>query len=412
MPARLISPAAAFQASMNIAQRADSHGRATITKAEAEKALKQLQSPSTSPADQARVVQDFLDGKAAKSLSPKAREVLVDFVKRATDIPVDAGNKLDVQTAAREEATQASRNLEKAQDRLEKLIASGAKSDVRSGLQQVRAWLDAAEADILQAKEQLKKMGTHPAAKLANKELGTAQKEVAKAAVDVEKLVNRAKAGGVKKADLEAVRKWLAEPMPELESAKGALALGPPPPSGGGGVMHTMKAPSDHEDGGAIPAPGGGGIAVTEKYPSDNEDGGGHTLPPNHGGGGVMTTMKYPSDNEDGGAQPVDLGGSTGAVKKQRLDRMKDALERALSSGALDWKRGGVAQTHLGARFVTVQLKKEPGFDTYTYTAYIPVGALTPTAPKKDPNTVNEFYVERTGGLAGMTMSAGPLRIG
>jgi hypothetical protein len=48
-------------------------------------------------------------------------------------------------------------------------------------------------------------------------------------------------------------------------------------------LIQTMKAPSDHEDG------GGGGV-MTLKYPSDHED----------GGGGGIATRKYPSDNEEG----------------------------------------------------------------------------------------------------------------
>ena len=81
MPARIMSPETAFTASLKVAARAESQGRSTITKTEAEKALKQLDSPQTSQADRARIVKDFLDSKTAGALSPKAKEVLVSFVK-------------------------------------------------------------------------------------------------------------------------------------------------------------------------------------------------------------------------------------------------------------------------------------------------------------------------------------------
>jgi hypothetical protein len=39
------------------------------------------------------------------------------------------------------------------------------------------------------------------------------------------------------------------------------------------------------------------------------------------------------------------------------------------------------------------------------------VGALTPTAPRQDPNSVDTFWVRRTGGIAGLTQYAGPFTI-
>lgn len=461
MPARIISPETAFTASLKVAARAESQGRSTITKTEAEKALKQLDSPQTSQADRARIVKDFLESKTAGALSPKAKEVLVAFVQKNAGGPGTGENATAVKLAAREETSQAERNLSKAQDRLDKLIKSGTPAEKKAGLQQVRAWLDAAEADVMQAKDQLKKIAGNATAKTANKELTQAQKEISKAADDVTRLIASAKGGSVKKADLEAVRAWLNGPLPELQNASNALGFERQTrkfpsdaedggagggggittakfPSdnedgggGGGGVMHTMKAPSDAEDGGGgggggnmttrkFPSDnedggiggggGGGGMAVTLKFPSDNEDGGG-----GGGGGGVFHTMKAPSDGEDGGGgalpDPVDNKPKRGEVKAARVTEMKKAFDKLNLAGLMQWNQGGVMESHLGVRFARVELKRDNHPDGYTYTAFIPLGALTPTAPQKDPNKVNEFYVERSGGLAGWTQSFGPIKL-
>lgn len=63
----------------------------------------------------------------------------------------------------------------------------------------------------------------------------------------------------------------------------------------------------------------------------------------------------------------------------------------------------------LGVRFERVPLEREPGFDTYSYTALVPVGALSPAAPVGDPNDADSFFIERSGGFAGITMIAGPV---
>jgi hypothetical protein len=65
----------------------------------------------------------------------------------------------------------------------------------------------------------------------------------------------------------------------------------------------------------------------------------------------------------------------------------------------------------IGQRFDAVPLKKERHPDGFAYEALVPVGALTPTAPRQDPNSVDTFWVRRTGGIAGMTQYAGPFSI-
>ena len=49
--------------------------------------------------------------------------------------------------------------------------------------------------------------------------------------------------------------------------------------------------------------------------------------------------------------------------------------------------------------------------DGFAYSALVPVGALAPGAPALDPNKVNQFFVRRTGGIAGLTDFAGPFSL-
>ncbi len=95
----------------------------------------------------------------------------------------------------------------------------------------------------------------------------------------------------------------------------------------------------------------------------------------------------------------------------ERTDRLHQAFSTANVAGTLAWKPGSVMQGHLGERFVRVELMRERHPDGYAYAALVPVGALSPTAKTLDPNKVNEFYLERTGGFAGLTSSVGPLTL-
>lgn len=96
-------------------------------------------------------------------------------------------------------------------------------------------------------------------------------------------------------------------------------------------------------------------------------------------------------------------------VSDQRKGQLLRAFENAEAAGRIGWQ---VQQLPLGQRFVSAHLKNDghPLADGFSYTALIPVGALTPTAPVKDPNKVEEFYVQRSGGFAGITTIAGPFR--
>jgi hypothetical protein len=78
------------------------------------------------------------------------------------------------------------------------------------------------------------------------------------------------------------------------------------------------------------------------------------------------------------------------------------------SKSTLSFTPGAVFQQHMGEEFVAVPLVKGID-DEYSYTAYLPTGALAPNATETPADLVNQMYIERTGGLAGLTETAGPI---
>jgi len=65
----------------------------------------------------------------------------------------------------------------------------------------------------------------------------------------------------------------------------------------------------------------------------------------------------------------------------------------------------------IGARMVRVPLFAEKHPDGYSYAALIPVGALAPGAPMADPNKAKSFYIEKTGGFAGITQVSDLIKV-
>lgn len=98
-------------------------------------------------------------------------------------------------------------------------------------------------------------------------------------------------------------------------------------------------------------------------------------------------------------------------LPRARLEVLRRTFERLDRAGTLSWTPGGVAEHHRGVRFAKVELSRERHADGFTFTAWIPLGALTPGGRAREPGAVGEFYVERTGGLAGLTLSVGPLGV-
>ena len=95
-------------------------------------------------------------------------------------------------------------------------------------------------------------------------------------------------------------------------------------------------------------------------------------------------------------------------VSAARADELRKEFGSLSQRGLIHYSRTGLP---LGTRMVEVPLMRERHPDGYAYSALIPVGALTPTAPQLDPNKVKEFYVRRTGGIGGLTDFAGPFTI-
>ncbi len=399
---RLMSPELAFKNIMRDANATTSHAKGTISITEAQKALTTLEGhPHADGAERARIVQGFLDGGDGKALSPKAREVLSDFVKsqgqqgggqKATELKLDAARG----------AKGANFQLDMARGHVAGLLQKGMVG--KGELAKVSTALDAALKSVNEARKSLTgilKVADH-SAKLADDELKAAGGDIQQAQKDIAQIVARAKSGVVTKAQLNEVQTWLSEPKTELKNAQ--AQLGAPEAS-------TRKFPSDHEDGG-FNGGGPGGGAMSMKYPSDNEDGatpGGGNV----GGGGMMHTMKAPSDNEDGGpnihpakpGSPADV--QKGPLKKERLAEMQKAFDAASKSGTVQWH----SSMPIGQRFETAPLSRENHPDGFQHDVLVATGAMTPTAPQLDPNKAEGFWIKRTGGIAGMTQYAGPFTI-
>lgn len=90
------------------------------------------------------------------------------------------------------------------------------------------------------------------------------------------------------------------------------------------------------------------------------------------------------------------------ATRKKLLTAMNGALQSNPK-----WLRS----MPLGVRYVRVPLMSEKHPDGFSYTALVPVGALSPTAKVLDPNKATNFFIERTGGFAGLTQYTGPVSI-
>jgi hypothetical protein len=88
------------------------------------------------------------------------------------------------------------------------------------------------------------------------------------------------------------------------------------------------------------------------------------------------------------------------------LQNMKDAFNA--QRGNLQFSASGLPA---GERMERVLLETTPGFDTYSYYAMVPVGALAPGAPRSDPNDATSIFIAREGGFAGITMYAGPVNL-
>lgn len=95
-------------------------------------------------------------------------------------------------------------------------------------------------------------------------------------------------------------------------------------------------------------------------------------------------------------------------VTSETKQKMLDAFNGASNLNWLSSQQG----LPVGSRYERVPLKADGYPDGFTYTALVPTGAMVPGAPQKDPNKATSFFVERSGGFAGLTQVAGPIQIG
>ena len=93
-------------------------------------------------------------------------------------------------------------------------------------------------------------------------------------------------------------------------------------------------------------------------------------------------------------------------VSGKLLAKMRQAFEKVELAGLIEWKPGRLPD---GNGFERVLLKQEPGNDRYTYTALLPAGPVVLHPRPVDLEKSRYFYVERSGGLAGLTTLLGPI---
>lgn len=104
---------------------------------------------------------------------------------------------------------------------------------------------------------------------------------------------------------------------------------------------------------------------------------------------------------------PLAAGLKEKEVSTATTKKLLKAAQEAIGEGV----EFSASSPPLGVRMVRVPLFAEKHPDGFSYAALIPVGALSPTAPKADPNKASSFWLERSGGFAGLTQVAGPVEI-
>lgn len=100
------------------------------------------------------------------------------------------------------------------------------------------------------------------------------------------------------------------------------------------------------------------------------------------------------------------IGGDTN-LKPAARDAILSQFSKLERQGTIEWKNRAGAFP-MGQAFHTEPLRSQNFPDGINLSVMIPTGALSPTAPQKDPNTVATFYIHRSGGIAGFDQVAGP----
>jgi len=96
-------------------------------------------------------------------------------------------------------------------------------------------------------------------------------------------------------------------------------------------------------------------------------------------------------------------------VTQATLAKMQKALEKAQKDGDLQWRPG--KSLPMGPAYASAELGGANHPDAFHFTAMVPAGSLNPRFPPSDPNKATSFFVVRTGGIAGLTQTAGPIKL-
>jgi hypothetical protein len=91
-------------------------------------------------------------------------------------------------------------------------------------------------------------------------------------------------------------------------------------------------------------------------------------------------------------------------------DRIMSQWNNASRGQSLDWKRSDdLLKPTEGYYREPLSTEKHP--DGFSYTALIATGPLKQGVAAGDPNKAKSYYVERTGGFAGITQICGPFQM-
>jgi hypothetical protein len=96
---------------------------------------------------------------------------------------------------------------------------------------------------------------------------------------------------------------------------------------------------------------------------------------------------------------PIDLSMPTSGdngVKPETVERAMAAWGDFQSRARIVWDQAPQSPP-MGSRFEEAELYTERRPGGFSFTALFPAGALSPTAPPKDPNDATQFFVRRDG---------------
>ncbi|MEW5847524.1 MAG: hypothetical protein AB2A00_01875 [Myxococcota bacterium] len=97
-------------------------------------------------------------------------------------------------------------------------------------------------------------------------------------------------------------------------------------------------------------------------------------------------------------------GGDDGKLSPSTASAILAKFNSLNTRGTVNWQ----SSLPLGPRMFREELMRERHPDGFAYSVLIPTGGLRPGSPQTDPDKATQFFIERSGGFAGMTQYAGP----